>query len=156
MNIELIKQKMKLALKMRDEMQEIYKKYEVATGYDKQSVNPFYNQIDENTEGFICEYYYSHPSKIYTPLGYLDITTSFMVIDQNAMKAIKEIEEKFGFVLKKEAYMSVMGCHGGWFNITKLPWDNIQIGSDCIEREKKDYISYDKAQLLYNEILSEL
>lgn len=156
MNRELIKEKMKIALRMRDEIQEIYKKYDVQTVYTKDSVNQCHSQTDENSEGFICEFYYSHPSEIYTPLGAISITTSFMVIDDNAKKAIDEINEKFGFTLRKEAHISSIGIHGGWVNITKLPWDNTEIKPDCKMRDRKDYIDYDEAEDLYNEILNEL
>lgn len=154
MNKDMIKEKVMTALKIREEIQNIYKKHNVSTVLSTDGVNPFSDQTDENTEGFICEYYYSSPSKIYTPLGHITITTNYMCMDETAENAIKEIEEKFGFTLKREAVTNYHGVFGGWYHITKLPWNNNDLKCDCNKRNKKDYIEYDEANELYKQIVS--
>lgn len=152
MNKEKIKEKVSIALRIRKEIQNIFKKHNVSSSYIKGSVNPFYNQINENTEGFICEYYYGTPSKIYTPLGYIDIWSGGMCADKNCDNAIREIEDKFGFVLKRKEFNNSMGTFGGWYYITKLPWNNVELKCDCVERNSEEYIEYDEAKKLYEQI----
>lgn len=156
MNKELIKERVITALKIREEMHKIYTKHNVSTVLCTEEVNPFYNQIDENADGIICEYYYSCPSKIYTPLGYISITCSYMSMDENADNAIKEIEEKFGFALEREAITNTMGVFGGWYHITKLPWNNNKLQCNCKRRDRKEYISYEEAKKIYSEIIESM
>ena len=153
MNIDKIKEKVITALKIREEIQNIFKKYNVRTSYCTENSNPFYNQIDENSEGFICEYYYDSPAKIYTPLGYIDIWERGMIGDENRDKAVKEIEDTFGFVLKEKAPNTSNGVFGAWYHITRLPWNNTNLKCDCVERDRKDYIEYDQVKKLYNQII---
>jgi len=154
MNLEKIEEKVLIALKIREGIQNIFKKHNVSTSYCQDDVNPFYNQTDENTEGFICEYYYGSPSKIYTPLGYINIWSGGMIADKNCDLAVREIENKFGFVLKRGEFNNSMGTFGGWYYITKLPWDNVVLKCDCEERNKIDYIEYDKVKELYEQIMN--
>lgn len=128
MNKEMIIKKVKNALEIRQYIQDILKKYNVETEFNKDSVNPFYNQTEENYEGFICEYYYGYPSKIYTPLGELSIISGYLVNNENGKNAIKEIETSLGLVLIKEPILDkIWGQFGGWYYITRLPWDNIEL-----------------------------
>jgi len=154
MNIELIKEKMNTALRIRKEIQNIFKKHNVSTSYCQDDTNPFYNQTDENTEGFICEYYYGTPSKIYTPLGYISIWSGGMMADKNCDLAVREIENKFGFVLKRGEFNNSMGTFGAWYYITILPWDNVVLKCDCKERNKTDYIEYDEVKKLCEQIMN--
>ena len=154
MNLEKIEEKVLIALKIREGIQNIFRKYNVSTSYCKDDANPFYNQTDENTEGFICEYYYGSPLSIYTPLGKIDIWNGSMLHDKNCDLAIREIEEKFGFVLKREEFNNSDGTYGGWYYITKLPWNNIVLECDCKERNKTEYIGYDEVKELYKQIMN--
>lgn len=156
MNKEKVKEKIIIAERIKKEIQNIFKKHNVITYYCSNNCNQFYNQIDENSEGFICEYYYGSPAKIYTPLGYIDIWEEGMSADENCNKAIKEIENTFGFVLKEKACNNSMNTLGGWYYITKLPWNNTELRCDCVERNIDEYIEYDKAEELYNQIVEEI
>lgn len=151
MNKEKIKEKVIIALKIREEIQNIFKKYNVSTSYCNDDTNPYYNQTDENTEGFICEYYYGSPSKIYTPLGYIDIWSGFMCGGEEHNKAIEEIKRVFGFIKKQESYNNSLGTIGGWYYITKLPWDNSTLECNCVVRNSKDFIPYKEARELYKQ-----
>lgn len=152
MNIEKIKEKVLISIKISEKIQNIFKKHDVNTSFCTEGVNPYYNQVDENSEGFICEYYYSTPNKIYTPLGYISIWCGGMTVDSKTNAAIKEIHDTFGFVLKEKARNECIGVIGGWYHITKLPWNNADLKCDCIERERKDYIGYDEAMKLFKQI----
>ena len=156
MNLEKIEEKVLIALKIREGIQNIFKKHDVSTSYSKDDANPFYNQTDENTEGFICEYYYGTPSKIYTPLGYINIWSGGMCANKDCDLAIREIEDKYGFVLKREEFNDFMGTFGGWYYITKLPWNNVVLKCDCKERNQTDYIEYDEVKKLYKQIMNKL
>jgi len=154
MNKELIKEKVLTALKIRKDIQEIYEKHKVLTVLCNESPNQYYNQVDENSEGIMVEYYYNTPSKIYTPLGYISITSGYLSLDENYLEAEKEIKEKFGFQLGKDSYQNSMGCFGPWYYITKLPWgDKIELKPYVTNRDK--YIEYNEAGKLYDEILTE-
>ncbi|WP_315069374.1 hypothetical protein [uncultured Clostridium sp.] len=37
--------------------------------------------------------------------------------------------------------------------ITRLPWNNIILKCDCVERDRKDYLEYDEVKKLYNQII---
>lgn len=154
MNIEKVKEKVLVALKIREEMQKIFKKHEVKTSYCIDDVNPYFNQIDENSEGIVIEYYYSSPSVIYTPLGCIRIWDSYMCVDENCHTAIREIEETFGLILKDKARNTRIGTIGGWYYITNLPWTNNKLLRDCRERAIEDYIPYKESKDLYNQIIN--
>jgi hypothetical protein len=155
-NKKKIKEKMIIGLKIVEGIQDIYKKYNVSTSYCNNDVNQCANQTNENTDGFICEFYYGSPNKIYTPLGYLKIWSGGMLCDANCRAAEMEIKETFGLSLKQEAINDSMGTFGPWYFITKLPWDNTKIKCNCEEREFKKYIAYEDAKELYKQILSEI
>lgn len=152
MGVERIKEKVLIALRIRDGIHKIFRKNGVNTVLCTNRVNSLYNQTDEYAEGFICEYYYGIPSKIYTPLGYLEIWSGGIVNDEKCSDAIKEIENTFGFILKQEEKHDNNGIHGGWYYITKLPWSNAELKCECVERDRKNYIKYKIASKLYEGI----
>lgn len=159
MNKELIKERTKDALRIVLEIQSIYNEFKIETCIAKLpdiEPNPFYNQLDESSNGFICEDYYGSPSKIYSPLGYMRIYTNYMSNSESLGKAIEKIHNTFGFDLKQSENTTIMGVFGAWWNITKLPWKPNDKLTNAIEREKKDYIDYKNAKEIWNEILYEL
>lgn len=156
MNRNLINDKVKIAIKIRKEMHRIYTKHNVSTVLCNDDPNTYSSQIDEKSNGFECEFYYSSPNSIYTPIGELAITCNYMSFDENAERAIKEIKEVFGMKLKREAVKNYMGVFGGWYYITKLPWSEEVFECDMKPRKKEQYIDYETARKIYREILEEL
>lgn len=152
MNKEKVLEKVILALEIRDYIHKILNKHGVITECCTDGVNPFYNQTDENCEGFICEYYYGFPSKIDTPLGHININTGFLVCNSDASNALEEIEKSLGLKLKKEAYITQMGEVGGFYHITKFPLKNLEFPCDCIEKKRSDYIYHEVVRDIIKEI----
>lgn len=150
-----IKEKMMIAFRIRSEIVKIFNRHNVRVSISS-SINQCYNQISENDNGFICQYYYGNPSKIYTPLGYLRIFDN-LYNDDGIDDAIKEFEESFGLVLKHEAhYDKNLGEFGGWYYITKLPWDDkIKFDTNYDTKNMKDFIDYDTASMISKEAFDE-
>lgn len=96
MNKDMIVAKTKLALEMREYIHGVFKKHGVETILCESRANPYYNQVDASSEGFICEYSYGVIDKIYTPLGHLQIASGYFIPNESSKRALEEIERELG------------------------------------------------------------
>lgn len=118
----------------------------------KESANPYYNQITDNG-GIGLEFYYGLPSKLYTPLGQVEITCDFVGTCAGMKELIAEkVLKEYGAVLVDDEKKTTLGIFGPVYAITKLPWQDKEL--PVFEyRKKEDYIKEDEAQKLYNTII---
>ena len=128
MNMELVKLKVLEAIKLTEDIIEIMKTYNVHSIYPELqnlSVNPFYNQISEES-ALVVEEYYGLPSKVYTPLGYISICSGYTLINSKETgKTQREIENEIHTVLENKLNLrlyaapktTIMGIVGGWYTI---------------------------------------
>lgn len=148
MNMELIKSRTFDAIKLAEFIIETMQSNNVHSDYPALQdfrVNPFYNQISEESSPVIEEYY-GLPHKVYTPLGYICVSYGFTSVDdgETAKTAIyKALKDKFNYVLYEEAGLARFGLIGGWYTIDGQPFTQI------------NQFNYDDANNLFSEWLAE-
>lgn len=133
MNMELIKSKTLDAIEIAEFIIETMQSNNVHSIYPTLqdfSVNPFYNQISEESS-LVIEEYYGLPNKVYTPLGYICLTSNYTYIDNEDQEAVettiyKALKDKFNFTLYKEAANTSLGIIGGWYTIDGQPFTQIR------------------------------
>ena len=134
--------------KARKEIYDMMMELGVSSVRGKDPVNPFYDQIVDNG-GIGLEFYYGMPYKLYTPLGYINITSNF-TYGGNESDIANRLTTDYGAVLVVEKETSSLGVFGPVYAITKLPWTSEQL--PVFEYKKhEDYIEYDEAKNLYKE-----
>lgn len=138
----------KNVFRARKEIYDMMMELGVSSIRDKDVVNPFYSQITDNG-GIGLEFYYGYPSKLYTPLGEIDITCNFTCGgDEDAI--VKRLISDYGAVLVSEVERNYMGEFGPVYAITRLPWTAEEL--PVFEyRKRQDYIPYEEAIKLYED-----
>ena len=150
MNMELIKSKTLDAIKIAEFIIELMQSNNVDSIYptlQEFGVNPFYNQISEESS-LVIEEYYGLPHKVYTPLGYIRLTSGYTFINNEDQKAVettiyKALKDKFNFTLYEEAEYTSLGIIGGWYTIDGQPFTQVR------------QFDYDVANNLFSEWLDE-
>lgn len=149
-DIDRIKQKTLEAIKLADELIEFMKETGIRSNYPELNelyVNPFYNQISEDS-ALVVENYYGFPSKVYSPVGYINITQSYTCIDVHveefdSEKFFKDLEDKFNLKMFEEPVTNALGVIGGWLSIGGVEVNNTR------------NFEYDEAKKLFKECLQE-
>lgn len=132
--------------KARKEIYDMMIELGVSSVRGKDSANPFYEQIVDNG-GIGLEFYYGMPSKLYTPLGYINITSNFTCGgDKDAI--VERLIADYGAILVEEETISSIGVFGPVYAITKLPWSE-ELLPVFEYRKREDYIGYEEAKRLY-------
>ena len=104
--------------KARKEIYNMLMELGVTSIRSKNYVNPCYCQITDNG-GIGLEFYYGKPSKLYTPLGYIDITCNFTCGgDKDAI--VERLISDYGAVLVRGVKINSMGEFGPVYAITRL------------------------------------
>ena len=150
MNMELIKSKTLDAIKIAEFIIETMQSNNVHSVYSTLQdfgVNPFYHQISEESS-LVIEEYYRLPNKVYTPLGYIRLTSNYTYIDNEDQEAVrttiyKALKDKFNFTLYEEAEYTSLGIIGGWYTIDGQPFTQIR------------QFDHDVARNLFSEWLAE-
>lgn len=136
----------KNVFRARKEIYDMLMELGVSSVRSKDDVNPFYNQITDNG-GIGLEFYYGKPSKLYTPLGYIDITCNFTCGGDDDV-IVKRLISDYGAVLVRELKITNMGEFGPVYAITQLPWTDEKL--PVFEyRKRQEYIPYEEAKKLY-------
>ena len=149
MNMELIKSKTLDAIEIAEFIIETMQSNNVHSIYpalQNFSVNLFYNQISEESS-LVIEEYYGLPHKVYTPLGYISLTSGYTSVGKDeetvVAKIYKALKEKFNFTLYEKAEYTSFGVIGGWYTIDGQPFTEIR------------QFDYDVANNLFSEWLDE-
>lgn len=150
MNMELIKSKTLDAIKIAEFIIELMQSNNVDSIYPTLQdfhVNPFYHQITEESS-LVIEEYYGLPNKVYTPLGYISLTSNYTFINNEDQKAVqttisKALKDEFNFTLYEEAEYTSLGIIGGWYTIDGQPFTQVR------------QFDYDVANNLFSEWLDE-
>lgn len=101
-------------------------------------VNPFYSQTDS---GLFLEYYYGHPSKIWTPWGYLGFTGSCITSGNAPWEEILDsFLERLGAILFTPEQDESFGVVGPVYALHKV--DDMKLPEPRL-REKQNYLEYE-------------
>lgn len=140
-------------LKARKEIYDMMIALGVSSVRSTDSINPFYNQIIDNG-GIGLEFYYNKPNKLYTPLGYIDITCHFTCGGKEE-DIINKLISDYGVVLVEKLVTNSYGAFGPVYAITKLPWAPGKQLPIFEYKNYEDYLSYSEAKNLYAEFEAE-
>lgn len=109
--------------------------------WEDKDVNPFYSQTDS---GLFIEYYYGHPSKIWTPWGYFQMCGSVISRgDAPWEKILDSFLERLGATLFIPERQEEYGTVGPVYALHRV--DDIEL-PEPREREKQNYLEYDTAK----------
>ena len=155
MDNELVKQKVFEAIELAEKIINVKIKHELLMYYcdlPRLELNPFYNQLSESS-ALVVEYYYGNPSRIYCPLGQINIDSACSwnkYIDtnpgyQNMDRFGKYIRSEFNLILHQDAIIDRFGKYGEWYKVgdseVKL-WTQFSTDEarDLFKKYLKEYI----------------
>ena len=136
--------------------EDIFKRMEsngITKTIDVSDVNPMHCQIEENG-GMGLEFYYGLPYKLYTPLGYVTISTTF-VGDDNKDQLRERLVSDYGLVEVIPETKDPSGIFGPVYAVTKLPWSDKELPL-FVSRSKDSLVSYEDALVKYAEVYPSL
>ena len=137
----------KNVFRARKEIYDMLIEHDVKSIRSKDPIHPYLNQIYDNG-GIGLELFYGVPSKLYTPLGTIDITCNFVYCkDENPIS--ERLVSDYGVVFVDQIKRDDMGIRiDPIYAITRLPWSEQKLPVFKY-RKRKDYIDYDEANNLY-------
>lgn len=136
--------------------EDIFKKmemYGISKTMEPHDVVPMNCQIEPNG-GMGLEFYYDLPYRLYTPLGYVTISTQF-IGDEKKNELREQLVDDYGLEVVIPETKDPSGRFGPVYAITKLPWSDEKLPL-YVPKNKDNYVSYEDAMVKFAELYPSL